>query len=209
MIMKTSKTIQEVEKEVILRKRLFIGVFPTGLSYADQEREEHGDYKKLAFLSFDNLKLEIYEDCPEELKPLITQDAQEIIARKGEEYRVSLSGQTVILGYALPASSMFVDCPVPKRLTRQWLVRYLDQCNETLKKLGSKHRFEVLEMQRKGRYAMREILLLPSQGMTTPNGSRRFPREYTVLNSWFGTPRECFVEFTKIDFTKREYSPKQ
>lgn len=91
----------KVEYEVKLRKRLFIGVFPTGLSYADRDVEVHGDYKKLAFLPFDNLELEIYEDCPEELKPLITQDAESIIDCKREEYRVSMSGQTVVLGHAL------------------------------------------------------------------------------------------------------------
>lgn len=96
-----NKTVQEVEHEAKLRKRLFIGVFPTGLSYADQDVDVHGDYKKLAFLPFNDLELEIYEGCPEELKPLITQDAQSIIDRKGEEYYISTSGQTVVLGYAL------------------------------------------------------------------------------------------------------------
>jgi hypothetical protein len=38
--------------------RLFIGVFPCGISYADRHHEEHGDYKTLAFLPYNSLVLE-------------------------------------------------------------------------------------------------------------------------------------------------------
>jgi hypothetical protein len=32
---------------------LFIGLFPGGVSYANRNVEEHGDYKRLAFLPYD------------------------------------------------------------------------------------------------------------------------------------------------------------
>jgi hypothetical protein len=38
--------------------RLFIGVFPCGISYADRHHEEYGDYKALAFLPYESLTLE-------------------------------------------------------------------------------------------------------------------------------------------------------
>ncbi|MBZ0158418.1 MAG: hypothetical protein K8I29_19645 [Alphaproteobacteria bacterium] len=78
--------------------RLFIGKFPAGLVYADREREEHGDYKRLAFLPYDTLELEIYPGCPVELRERIIKDASTLLARAGEHYPVSTSGQTVLLG---------------------------------------------------------------------------------------------------------------
>ena len=78
--------------------RLFVGVFPTGISYADRSREKHGDYARCAFLPFGSLKLEIEHDCPAALRALIVKDAAKIQARRGEQYVVSGSGQTVLLG---------------------------------------------------------------------------------------------------------------
>jgi len=77
---------------------LFRGVFPTGISYADRCHEVNGDYKKLAFLPFSTLELRFEKNCPEEFKSLITTHAAEIQAKRGEEYQVSESGQTVLLG---------------------------------------------------------------------------------------------------------------
>jgi hypothetical protein len=48
--------------------RLFIGNYPCGIVYADRHNEEHGDYKRLAFLPYDGMELEFAKDCPEELK---------------------------------------------------------------------------------------------------------------------------------------------
>ena len=78
--------------------RLFIGVFPCGISYADRHHEEHGDYKSLAFLPYGSLILEFRKGCPAELRAEITADAAAIQARKGEQYQVSTCGQTVLLG---------------------------------------------------------------------------------------------------------------
>jgi hypothetical protein len=81
--------------------RLFRGIFPTGISYADTQTEKHGDYKRLAFLSFATLKLDVEDDCPEVLAVRIKAHADSIQARKGEQFQISTSGQTITLGYAL------------------------------------------------------------------------------------------------------------
>lgn len=78
--------------------RLFIGVFPTGILYADRSREKDGDYARLAFLPFDELTLKIESDCPAVLVASIRRNAQSIIARRGERYETSESGQYIILG---------------------------------------------------------------------------------------------------------------
>jgi hypothetical protein len=83
-----------------MNPRIFAGVFPTGISYADRLREEHGDYARLAFLPFDTLQLEFSKTCPTQLKAEITEDAAKIQAQRGREYQVSASGQTVRLGSA-------------------------------------------------------------------------------------------------------------
>jgi len=80
------------------RDRLFIGVFPGGISYCDTMREENHDYKKLAFLPFHSLKLEWRGECPEALRREIELSANEIIAQRGQPFVVSGSGQTIILG---------------------------------------------------------------------------------------------------------------
>lgn len=84
-----------------LDDRLFIGVYPTGVVYADRTRERHGDYVRLAFLPFDTLALLVEADCPLELRVQIQCSAAHIQARKGEDYQVSTCGQTVRLGSAI------------------------------------------------------------------------------------------------------------
>jgi hypothetical protein len=83
--------------------RLFVGVFPGGLSYCDRTREEHGDYVKLAFLPYATLKLEWHRassNIPRALWNEIKEHAIGIQARRGEAFQVSTTGQTVILGSA-------------------------------------------------------------------------------------------------------------
>jgi len=85
------------------KDRLFIGVFPTGIRYADRSRERDGDYLKLAFLPFSTLELEWHESeakVPADLRAAIRADAKRVIAKRGQEYPVSASGQTVTLGHA-------------------------------------------------------------------------------------------------------------
>ena len=73
-------------------------VMATGISYANRTREEHGDFKRLAFLPFNTLSLEFRADCPRELREAITELAKPIQAQRGKPFQVSTSGQTVILG---------------------------------------------------------------------------------------------------------------
>ena len=80
------------------KERLFIGIMPTGISYADRSREVDGDYASCAFLPFDTLVLDVSPKCPEELRGPIKADAATIIARRGEQFKISSSDQTVVLG---------------------------------------------------------------------------------------------------------------
>jgi hypothetical protein len=81
--------------------RLFAGVFAGGISYADRAVQEHGDYKKLGFLNYATLELTIEKSCPADLADRIRANAAKIQARKGEHYKVSTVGQTVLLGSRL------------------------------------------------------------------------------------------------------------
>jgi len=85
------------------RNRISAVNFGTGISWADPTARKHGDDKRLAFLYFADLKLDVRDDCPEDLRDIIIADAAEIQARRGEEYQVSISGQTITLGHALPS----------------------------------------------------------------------------------------------------------
>ena len=80
---------------------LFVGVYPTGIAYADRRTEEHGDYKKLAFLDYRTLRLREYVKPDHDLLPAVREDADAIIAQAGEEFQISTCGQTVTLGQAL------------------------------------------------------------------------------------------------------------
>lgn len=80
-------------------ERVFSGVYSTGISYADKDVEVHGDYKKLAFLPFSTLVLEWYANrVPPDVREYIEWDAAKMQARRGQQYAVSSSGQTVTLG---------------------------------------------------------------------------------------------------------------
>lgn len=92
-----------IEANARPENRVFCGVFPTGFVYADRNREKHGDYARLAYLSFSTLALEVERDCPRDLAEYIRKAAEKIQARKGEEYQISTAGQTVTLGYAANA----------------------------------------------------------------------------------------------------------
>jgi hypothetical protein len=78
--------------------RLFIGLFPAGIAYADRTQVLDRDYRRLAFLSYQTLELEwCADDIPADLAAFITADAQTIQARRGELFHVTV-GQTVLLG---------------------------------------------------------------------------------------------------------------
>jgi hypothetical protein len=79
-------------------ERLFVGVFSTGIGYADRTRERDDDFARLAFLSFRSLDLDVEPDCPDDLAAEIRAHAAGIQAMRGQDYRVSTVGQTVRLG---------------------------------------------------------------------------------------------------------------
>lgn len=81
--------------------RLFIGIYPTGIAYADRQRKVAGDYQRLAFLRFATLELVIEDFCPTALESRIRSHAALIQAKQGEAYSISTAGQTVTLGAAL------------------------------------------------------------------------------------------------------------
>src|SRR5262245_36376077 len=85
-------------KETTMQDRIFIGVYPGGIVYADRKVERNGDYKRLAFLAYSTLELKIERDCPKKLRPIIEAFAAGVQARRGEAFAISASGQTVILG---------------------------------------------------------------------------------------------------------------
>jgi len=80
--------------------RIFYAVHSTGIAYCDRQIEEHGDYKRLGFLSFATLKLDIASDCPQHLRTRIIGDAAEIQARRGEQFPVTVT-QTITLGHGI------------------------------------------------------------------------------------------------------------
>ncbi len=86
-----------VQTEVTIDSRIFAACFPAGIVYADTKRERHGDYVRLAFLSYATLKLDIEPDCPKELRQHIIDDAAKIQARKGEQFQTA-GNQYVTLG---------------------------------------------------------------------------------------------------------------
>jgi len=57
-------------------QRLFVGIQAAGVVYADRQAAEHGDYKRLAFLPYDGMRLEIAADCPPELAEAIRVSAK-------------------------------------------------------------------------------------------------------------------------------------
>jgi len=90
-------------KKAPLPARLFSGVYPTGILYADKRRERDGDYLRVAFLPFSTLELEWEPGKhPADLRRAIEADAAAIAARRGQAYPVSASGQTVTLGSGGP-----------------------------------------------------------------------------------------------------------
>jgi hypothetical protein len=77
--------------------RLFVGCYPTGFVYADRHVERHGDYKRLAYLNYESLLLDLEPDCPIDLALEIRAHVVEIHAKAGTPYQIA-GNMTVILG---------------------------------------------------------------------------------------------------------------
>jgi len=94
----------QVPSQDALRERLFAGVYPEGIMYADKAREKGGDYARLAFLSFSTLELKIERDCPKALAELISSEASQLQAKAGQQFQTSTAGQSVVLGWKLASA---------------------------------------------------------------------------------------------------------
>lgn len=71
---------------------LFVGVYPAGIVYADKSVEKAGDYKRVAFLPYKTLVLEV-DDRKSPLLKLAQSHAAGIAARRGELFVLSTSGE--------------------------------------------------------------------------------------------------------------------
>ncbi len=80
-------------------ERLFSGFFPCGIVYADRHNEVAGDYKRLGFLSYSTLILDIEPDCPASLQTQIEKDAATFQARRGESQAIA-GNMVITLGLA-------------------------------------------------------------------------------------------------------------
>jgi len=89
-------TYEQHAAEIVKLARLFIGSYPAGIVYADRYTSKGGDYKRLAFLPYHTLKLEIEADCPADLAERIKTDAASY--KEGDTHQVSSCGQTITLG---------------------------------------------------------------------------------------------------------------
>lgn len=78
--------------------RLFIGIYPEGIVYADRKIEEHGDYRQVAFLPYSTLVFQPHKVADKGLVAQAMRHAATIQAKKGERFQVSTTGQYVILG---------------------------------------------------------------------------------------------------------------
>lgn len=78
-------------------ERIFSGCFPTGIVYADRQVEVRGDYKRLAYMNYGSLVLELEDDCPEPLAEQIKEDHKRFLAMKGHSYPIA-GNASVVLG---------------------------------------------------------------------------------------------------------------
>jgi len=85
-------------REGDIKARIFVGVYPEGLMFADKLVELHGDYRHLGFLSYRTLKLTVYKECPGYLIPVVVEMAQPYIDKRGERFETDGAGHSVILG---------------------------------------------------------------------------------------------------------------
>lgn len=88
-------------KNPSLSDRLFIGMYPTGIVYADRAHEIDGDYARIAFLPYSTLQLRWapgVRELPPELRRAVEDDSMRY--KRGDLLEVSSSGQTVRLGYS-------------------------------------------------------------------------------------------------------------
>lgn len=76
-------------------KRLFAGLYPTGIVYADRKHFGNGGYLVVAFLPYHSLELEIKEPNNDLLSEIEADAAQ---YKAGDKLQISASGQYIVLG---------------------------------------------------------------------------------------------------------------
>ena len=92
-----------------LNPRVFIGVYPCALVYADREREQGSDYQTIASISYATLEIDWnprWKPSSEDDDAIILsiqQDRDDLQSRIGEQFRISAGDQFVTLGSALAA----------------------------------------------------------------------------------------------------------
>jgi hypothetical protein len=90
--------LQKLMTDPMKDSRLLIAYFPAGIGYADKSREKHGDYMRIAFLSYRSLQFEAEKGADMKLVEQARQHAASIQAMRGQELQTTACGQTVILG---------------------------------------------------------------------------------------------------------------
>lgn len=88
------------ELQVAQHNPLLICVYPASVVYCDRRRYEAGDYAVVARLPYASLRLEwAATECQSaDLHDRIQAHASSIISRRGQQFAISDSGQTVTLG---------------------------------------------------------------------------------------------------------------
>ena len=87
-----------------MSRKLGVFVMATGIAYCDTSKEKHGDYLRVAFLPFSTLIPE-WLAPRSKLRPAVEADMLSVQRRRGENFQISASGQTVRLGYAVTKSA--------------------------------------------------------------------------------------------------------
>ena len=74
--------------------------FPTGLVYADRTREDPStqDYKRLAYLNYSTLQLDIEPDCKTQLADYVISEAAKIQAMRGQLFSIAGNAQVMLGG---------------------------------------------------------------------------------------------------------------
>ena len=96
--------IQTLKRIYAMKRRytaadLFIGHYPTGFVYANKRKEVSGDYKRVAYLNYDTLVLELEKDCPADLKALVEAHHKDVQKLRHTVYRIA-GNMTTVLGRA-------------------------------------------------------------------------------------------------------------
>lgn len=88
-------------------------VMPTGISWVDtsQDGPRTGDWTKVGHLFFSDLRVEIPKGTPRAVEEDVRRRAAVIQAKRGEQYQISGSGQTITLGHALNPQLIVIDNP--------------------------------------------------------------------------------------------------